>query len=522
LLENHHQVKRETFFFSQIRQYFLGSDKTNTHQFISDRTYNDLDLDELFMFIDRTVSRVGQQYYYAIFRTIPADEKRKNRLEGLIQLFKENALLKESVLEQLARLKNPEAYFIASLIYDPYVQKPNWFWVVRLLSAVSIVSILLSFFFPQLLIFLLFVLIINYFIHYWNKRNLYQHSGSILQLLLLHRVAKQLLKAPEFANEAQELRESVKSLDRIGNQMAFFKLESKFQSELGLVFESIAEILKALLLIEPQLLFKALAALDSRREQIRQIYQFVAELDVAISVASLRDGLAYCTPPTIVSAKKQLSATEIYHPLLENWVPNSIDLCEKSALLTGSNMSGKTTFIRTLGINVIVGQTINTCFAREFTMPRLKIHSAIRIADDLMSEKSYYFEEVRVIKEMLDESRSGAQNLFLLDELFKGTNTVERIAAGKSVLDYLNGSDNFVLVATHDLELTEYLSETFQLYHFTEVVKGKTILFDYKIRKGNLETTNAIRILELNDYPDEIITNAQQLSEQFRAAKSRL
>ena len=217
------------------------------------------------MFTDRTVSRVGQQYYYAVFRTIPVGEKRNNRLDYLIRLFKENPSLKESVLEQLARLKNPEAYYITSLIHDPYVQKPVWFWVVRLLSAISTVSILLSFLFPQLLIFLLFVLSTNYFIHYWNKRNLFQHSGSILQLLLLHRVAKQLLKIPEFANEAKELRESVKSLDRIGHQMAFFKLEAKFQSELGLVLESIAEILKALLLIEPQLLFKALAALDSKK-----------------------------------------------------------------------------------------------------------------------------------------------------------------------------------------------------------------------------------------------------------------
>ena len=520
LLENHHRVKRETFYFSQIRQYFSGSDKTNTYQVISDRTYNDLDLDELFMFIDRTVSRVGQQYYYAIFRTISNDEKWKNRLDYLIRLFKENPSLKESVLEQLARLKNPEAYYITSLIYDLYVQKPNWFWVVRLLSAISIASILLSFFFPQLLIFLLFVLIINYFIHYWNKRNLFQHSGSILQLLLLHQVAKRLLMAPEFSDEKKELRESFNALDRISNQMAFFKPEATFQSEIGLAFEFIAEVLKALLLIEPQLLFKALAALNSKREQIRQIYQFVAELDVAISVASLRDGLAYCTSPTIVSAKKQLSATEMYHPLLENWVSNSIKLCERSALLTGSNMSGKTTFICTMGINAILGQTINTCFAREFTMPRLRVHSAIRIADDLMSEKSYYFEEVRVIKEMLDESRSGAQNLFLLDELFKGTNTVERIAAGKSVLIYLNSNNNFVLVATHDLELTEYLSETYQLYHFTEVIKDKAILFDYKIKGGNLETTNAIRILELNHYPPEIIANAKELSEQFISIKA--
>lgn len=136
-----------------------------------------------------------------------------------------------------------------------------------------------------------------------------------------------------------------------------------------------------------------------------------------------------------------------------------------------------------------------------------------------MSDKSYYFEEARVIKQMLDESRSGAQNLFLLDELFKGTNTVERIAAGKSVLSYLNDGGNIVLMATHDLELTEYLEEAYQLYHFTEVVEDDTILFDYKIKVGNLQTTNAIRILELNDYPSEVIDDAKQLSEQVRATK---
>ncbi len=265
MLENHHRVKRETFYFSQIRQYFLGSDKASAYQVISERTYNDLDLDELFMFIDRTVSRVGQQYYYAILRTIPADKNRQHRLEHLIRLFKDNIPLKELVLGQLARLKNPEAYFVASLIHDPYVQKPAWFWVVHLLSAVSITSIVLSFFFPQLFIFLIFVLAVNYFIHYWNKRNLYQHSGSILQLLLLHRVAKQLLKAPEFANEAEGLRESINALDRLGNQVAFFKLEAKFQSEIGLAVEFIVEILKALLLIEPLVLFKALTALDSKK-----------------------------------------------------------------------------------------------------------------------------------------------------------------------------------------------------------------------------------------------------------------
>lgn len=108
----------------------------------------------------------------------------------------------------------------------------------------------------------------------------------------------------------------------------------------------------------------------------------------------------------------------------------------------------------------------------------------------------------------------------LLDELFKGTNTVERIAAGKSVLTYLNDEDNIVLISTHDLELSDYLKETFDLYHFTEVVDHETISFDYKIKGGNLTTTNAIRILELNNYPDAVTSEAKRLSEQINALKN--
>jgi DNA mismatch repair ATPase MutS len=136
-----------------------------------------------------------------------------------------------------------------------------------------------------------------------------------------------------------------------------------------------------------------------------------------------------------------------------------------------------------------------------------------------MSDKSYYFEEVLIIKNMLEESRLGTQNLFLLDELFKGTNTVERIAAGKSVLTYLNDKENIVFISTHDLELAEYLQETYSLYHFTEVVENETILFDYSLKAGNLKTTNAIRILELNDYPIEVTEEAKQLSAQIHKIK---
>ncbi len=160
-------------------------------------------------------------------------------------------------------------------------------------------------------------------------------------------------------------------------------------------------------------------------------------------------------------------------------------------------MSGKTSFIRTIGINILTGLTLNTCFADHFSMPKMRLFSAIRISDDLMNDRSYYFEEVLTIKEMILKSGNGVPNLFLLDEIFKGTNTIERISAGEAVLSYLSKSDNIVFVSTHDIELADLLKEEYELYHFSEKVDNKTVDFDYKLKDGKLKNRNAIRILHI-------------------------
>ena len=175
-------------------------------------------------------------------------------------------------------------------------------------------------------------------------------------------------------------------------------------------------------------------------------------------------------------------------------------------------MSGKTTFIRAIGINAISAMTINTCFASRFKLPVLKLFTAIRISDDLMNDKSYYFEEVLTIKNMIEKSQTNDSNLFLLDQIFKGTNTIERISAGKAVLSFLTRNSNVVFVSTHDIELTDMLNEEYDLYHFSEQVDNKTVDFDFKLKPGKLKNRNAIRILKINDYPDQIITEALEIS----------
>lgn len=122
---------------------------------------------------------------------------------------------------------------------------------------------------------------------------------------------------------------------------------------------------------------------------------------------------------------------------------------------------------------------------------------------------SFYFEEVNIIHQMVKASDSCSAHLFIIDEIFKGTNTVERIALGKSILHYLSRPGNFVISSSHDLELIELIGNNFELYHFSENVQNDQLHFDHKIKPGPLQTRNAIKILEVSGFPVKIIDDAK-------------
>ncbi|PSL30557.1 MutS-related protein [Dyadobacter jiangsuensis] len=507
-------LKTGNFNFSQIERYFLTAPANDDFQIVSDRTFSDLDLEDVFKFIDRTYSCVGQQYLYHLLRTIPRDRARVHALETTIDIFRKNAAFRQLAADELSKLHKRDAYYISSLFYGQHIAEPKWLLLIKILSGVSLAATALSFFFPKLLLLLLLLFPVNMGIHYWNKNNLYQYSSSIPQMLTMVELAHRLLSIPEFA-VSERVRKSVDSLRSTGLKMSIFKMEARLQSEIGQIVDYLLELVKALFLVEPILLFSSLRTLKAKRQDINQVFHFAAEADAALSILALRASIPHhCRMDTDLRTEG-ISAKGMYHPLIWDSVSNDIVLRGQCALLTGSNMSGKTTFVRTVGINAILGQTINTCFANEFAMPVMKVQSAIRISDDLLDGKSYYLEEVITIKNLVEESAAGERSLILLDELFKGTNSVERIAIGKSVLSYLARQGNLVFVATHDRELADYLSGAYALFHFTEIVENETIHFDYKIKPGKLATTNAIRILDLNKFPAEIVDEAMKLSSEL-------
>ncbi len=514
LKESFGKLKDDNFDFESIEKYFRNKDNSKTYQTLSDKTCNDLDFDDLFMFLDRTTSKVGQQYLYNTLRTINLNEKQTTLNESLITELSDNADLRISLQKKIEKLKDKDAYHIATLFQEEHLKKPKWFFVIKLLSFASLISLILGFFNPLFFIVLLGVFCVNFVVHYWNKNNLAQYVNSIPQLLILNNVASHLFSNPLLKEINTNLSKSIKLIDAVKSSMSFFKLEAKLQGEFEIIVWLLFEIFKTMFLLEPLLLFGVLNRLNTKRDEIENVFKFVGHVDMLISIASLRNGLdTFCLP--IINTTNEIKVKDVSHPLIIKCTTNSINISDKSVLLTGSNMSGKTSFIRAIGLNVITGLTINTCFAKSMSFPLLKVFSAIRISDDLMNDKSYYFEEVLTIKEMLKESQGENKNLFLLDELFKGTNTVERIAAGKSVLSALTKNNNKILVSTHDIELTDMLSNEYELYHFSETVNNKTVGFDYKLKEGKLKNRNAIRILEINDYPKDVVKEAFEISKEL-------
>lgn len=512
------KIKEDAFNFDLIETYFRNKKHEFAFQILSDKTCQDLDFDELFMFVDRTQSKVGQQYLYDKLRCLPLNQDNIERSEVLIRAFRENAEFRINTQRELEKLSQHNTHYITSLFQDEHLEAPKWFFLIRILSFTSLLSLLLFPFNGHMFFILFGVFFVNICIHFWNKRNLFYYILSIPKLLKLTNTARVLYEQDCFKSINPNLQASIKIIDKLKFRMSFFKLSAEPVGEFEAIFWIILELVKILFLLEPLLLFGILKQLDTKRTEIEALFVFVGEIDALISIASLREGTdKYCIPD-ISEEKCDLIADELYHPLIIDAVSNSIGVDDKSILLTGSNMSGKTTFIRTIGINALTALTLNTCFGNSFSLPRMRIFSAIRISDDLLNDRSYYFEEVLTIKEMIEESKCEKTNLFLLDEIFKGTNTVERISAGKAVLSLLTQSNNFVFVSTHDIELADLLHKEYELYHFSEIVGNKTVDFDYKLKEGKLKNRNAIKILQINDYPAAVITEAYELAKELDGA----
>ncbi len=506
--------ENEYYNFYVIEKYFKNNPhKDKAYHIITEKSKIDIDIDDVFKFIDRTVSKVGQQYLYFKLRTIDSIDNLL-KFEDLTSLFQKNKDLSISCQLELSKLNSNNSYYLEELINGKQLTKPKFLWLVKLSTLISITSFVVMFFYPIVALLLVPVLAVNMVLHYKNKNNIGYYLNGAYQLSRALKVSKSLSKINEISYHFENL-SFIKKINSIKFKTEFIAFEKNIDNEFLFTFWFVAEIFKILFNIEYLAFYSFVGAIEKEKESIDDMFVFIGKIDAAISTASLKSGnLKTCTPE--FNKNNVLKALEIYHPLIDNCVANTVNLTNKSMLLTGSNMSGKTTFIRTIAINSILAQTLHLCFAKEYSAPFYKVFSSIRITDDLLDNTSYYLQEVLTIKDLIKASEDKHPCLFVLDEIFKGTNTVERISGGKAILKYLNKLQHTVLVSTHDIELTELLvEENYDLFHFSEQIENEKLVFDHKIKNGKLKTRNAIKILDLYKYPKEIIVDAREVEITF-------
>ena len=285
------------------------------------------------------------------------------------------------------------------------------------------------------------------------------------------------------------------------------------------------EYLNLVFLLDANGVYFGARGLDEHRHALLRVLVAMGDVDAAISVASFRTSRSDWTRPRFRPAGEPGVLTAITHPLVVDAVPNTAALTPGLGLLiTGSNMSGKSTFLRTVGVTAVLAQTLHTCLATDYHAPVFHVRSCIGRADDLLTGRSYYITEVESLLGLVEASRVTAPHLFLLDELFRGTNAVERIAAGQAILQQLllaadHAKPHVVLAATHDGELVDLLPETYAAYHFGDTVAPDGLTFDHKLRPGPATTRNAIALLRIHGAPEELIDRATTCAARLDAQR---
>jgi MutS domain V len=485
---------------------------------LDDKTWSDLDLDLVFEYIDRTTSRVGQQFLFHLLRRPRFKEEPLLKFERLINRFND-AGLRERLQVELLRLSHKDALFLPYLFFEELPQFRRYRFLFLTLSISAFASLVGAFFSTSFRFIAVLFAMINIGVSLYCRSRLETFIQPLRLLNVLINTCRRIglrFADSEISDHLKKLQTEVQKLSGLQRKTALLGMNREYDEVSSLIYE----YLSMFFLLEVNCFAFAVEDLRSNRKSVTAIYEELGYLDAAISIASVRSYDTRFTKPVLLEPMKACRFKQIFHPLLESPVPNDLTLNQRSILLTGSNMSGKSTFIRTVGVNAILAQTIHTCFAQEYQAPFLEVKASMGSNDSLMESKSHYLSEVESIRLLVVSAKAGRQCLFLIDELFRGTNTIERVASAKAILEYLNSGDNIVMAATHDIELSELLDHQYKSHHFREIIQNQQMVFDYKIQEGTSSTRNAIAILEMFGYPKPVVARALEVVDQLAEDKS--
>ncbi|MDU1712275.1 MAG: MutS family DNA mismatch repair protein [Staphylococcus epidermidis] len=490
------KLKLESFIRPNSRfdaQYHAYRDHYNEQSFIDDKTWSDLNMDTLFHKINFNFTAIGEMRLYATLRGMF-----KVNQTSLINKFKDNKVFRLNVSYILSKIgKNVYPLFPDQMLPS----KRNI--LLMFCPLLPFIGFAFIFLIPSkgILICLTFM-ILNAILSFKLKKSYDQDLKSIFYTANVIKQSQALSK--------------IESTPAISVDFTHFKASRRFSGLLARVesqdmASSIIMFIKLVFMIDYVLFHLIQRSYFKYQEEVMACYDYISILDNHYSIAMYQHTLTHYCYPKINHNINGLQMKSIIHPLLdeENAIANTIDI-SNHILLTGSNASGKSTFMKAVALNLILAQSIQTATAHSFIYQPGYVMTSMANADDVLSGDSYFMSELKSIRRLFNTHQCNKIYCFI-DEIFKGTNTTERIAASESVLSYLDNQKAYqVIAATHDVELSTLLENTYNNYHFNESIQENSIFFDYKIKPGKANTRNAIELLRITQFPIDIYQRAQQ------------
>ena len=489
-----------------ISHYFKRNADENS---IDDITWNDLGMDDVFRMMNNTNSSAGQEYLYKMLRSPSADILSLKKLDKLASDFDKNAdkrLDIQKIFVWIGRAKHISISDYCDVVVG--LEKKS-----NILHYASMLFILAAVIFtcvvsPVLGIWLCIAAIAFSIITYYKYK-----AGVDKYFICVNHIVKLLMGAKKMtALDVDFLKEYNDKLKKISEELSDITKRS-WLLETGNVDGSITEMaldyLRMLTHVDLIKFNNLIKLFNDKEEYIYELIDTLGFIEASMAVGSFRCMLKdWCIP-------EFREDRNVYHPLITEPVANSINT-KRNVLLTGSNASGKSTFLKTIAINALLSQTIYTSVSDYYKAPVYRIYSSMALRDDLSSSNSYYIVEIKSLKRMLDAvSKDGHPVLMFVDEVLRGTNTVERIAASSEILKSVRTDKALVFAATHDVELTSLLKGRYDNYHFQEEVTDDEVIFDFKLYTGPATTRNAIKLLKTIGYDSTIINAAERSAGYF-------
>lgn len=493
-----------------IRAYHDACTAENPAVFaIDDTTWNDLDMDRLFRRINPGLSTSGEQVLYRQLRSPLTQQDAFDRRAGLIRLMDDEPELRGKLQKILCRLGCARRADLSSA-FRPRSRSPLWLVIYLLMLLALIASAFLAPLWGETGILLpLLCLILNGLTHEFRRTACEQDYATVNYSVRMARALRSIHRLHHPALE-EYVAPACAHLPRLHSV-----LRAGLLTPMG--GDMMTDLMNTVLLTDLIAYEFLKHRLGRCHREIRAIHEALGEMDAAIAAASFRRSLTQsCLPDVDFAAGKPfLSAAELRHPLMPDAVPNDV-AAPRSILLTGSNASGKSTFLKAVMLNAILAQSLCVCTCRSYRAAAFRPMTSMALRDDLVAGESYYIVETRSLRRILEAAaQPGTPVLAAVDEVLRGTNTIERIAASSELLHALASGGALCLAATHDLELCTLLESDFDLHHFQEQITGDDIVFDYRLRPGPAVTRNAIRLLKLMGFDERITSAAESRAAAF-------